>query len=116
MIPQSMAYAAMAGLPPMYGLYASVVPLLIYAVFGTSHHVAVGPVAVVCMMIKISILKHRHTKSIEERVAIAMMLSMLIGVFCMILAFLRMGFIENLFSIPAMRGFLSAVAILIIFE
>ena len=55
LIPESMTYAAMAGLPPIYGLYASVVPLLIYSVFGTSPHVAIGPVAVVCMMIKIAI-------------------------------------------------------------
>lgn len=61
LIPESMTYAAMAGLPPIYGLYASVVPLLIYSVFGSSPHVAIGPVAVVCMMIKIAIAKHAKT-------------------------------------------------------
>ena len=61
LIPESMTYAAMAGLPPIYGLYASVIPLLIYAIFGSSPHVAIGPVAVVCMMIKITIKKHAVT-------------------------------------------------------
>ena len=60
-IPESMTYAAMAGLPPIYGLYASIIPLIIYAFFGTSPHIAIGPVAVVCMMIKITISKHAVT-------------------------------------------------------
>lgn len=111
-----MTYAAMAGLPPIYGLYASVVPLLIYSVFGTSPHVAIGPVAVVCMMIKITIKKHAITHTTQERIELACILSMMIGGFCLILAIFKMGFIENIFSVPALRGFLSAVAILIIFE
>ena len=111
-----MTYAAMAGLPPMYGLYASVMPLLIYAVFGSSPHVGIGPVAVVCMMMKITIQKHSKTHSVHERIEMACVLSLMIGTFCLILSFFRMGFIENIFSIPALRGFLSAVAILIIFE
>jgi len=58
-----MTYAAMAGLPPIFGLYASVVPLLTYSIFGTSPHVAIGPVAVVCMMTKITIDKHATSSS-----------------------------------------------------
>ena len=116
LIPESMTYAAMAGLPPIYGLYASVTPLIIYAIFGSSPHVAIGPVAVVCMMIKIAIAKHATTHSVHERIELACILSMMIGTFCLVLSLLRMGFIENIFSIPALRGFLSAVAILIIFE
>jgi len=57
-IPESMTYAVMAGLPPIYGLYASIFPLIIYSIFGSSPHVAIGPIAVVCMMVKITIHKH----------------------------------------------------------
>ena len=112
LIPQSLAYAMLAGLPPVVGLYASILPLFAYAVFGTSRTLAVGPVAVISLM----------TASAAGAVAApgtaayweaAITLAALSGVMLVVLGLLRLGFLANLLSHPVISGFISASGLLI---
>ncbi len=112
LIPQSLAYAMLAGLPPVVGLYASILPLFAYALFGTSRTLAVGPVAVVSLM----------TASAAGAVAVpgtaeyweaAVTLAALSGVMLVVLGLLRLGFLANLLSHPVISGFISASGVLI---
>jgi len=111
LIPQGMAYALIAGLPPEYGLYASVVPLLIYAMLGTSPHLAVGPVALMALLVASA--ASTVANSPEEHIAISILLALMAGVMQFALGVLRMGFIVNLLSRPVLSGFTSAAAIVI---
>ncbi|MPQ93823.1 sodium-independent anion transporter [Thioclava sediminum] len=112
LIPQSLAYSLLAGMPPEYGLYASVLPLLIYAVFGTSRPLAVGPVAVISLMTAAAVGKVA-AQGTPEYIAAAVALAFLSGVMLVIMGFLRMGFITAFLSHPVLSGFTSAVGILI---
>ncbi len=112
LIPQSLAYALLAGLPPVVGLYASILPLVAYAIFGTSRTLAVGPVAVVSLMTA-SAAGAVAVQGTAEYLEAAITLAALSGVMLAILGFLRLGFLANLLSHPVISGFITASGILI---
>ena len=112
LIPQGMAYALIAGLPPVYGLYASVVPQLIYAIFGTSRQLSVAPVAMDSLLVAtgVSVLA---TEGSEAYITYAIMLAFFMGAAQLLLGVIRMGFITNLLAKPVISGFTSAAALII---
>ena len=112
LIPQSLAYASLAGLPPEVGLYASIAPLLLYAVFGTSRVLAVGPVAVVSLMTAAAIGEHAAVGS-AGYAAVAILLAFLSGAMLLVMGVLRLGFLANFLSHPVISGFITASALLI---
>tara|TARA_R110000868_G_scaffold78284_3_gene223587 strand:+ start:40492 stop:42216 length:1725 start_codon:yes stop_codon:yes gene_type:complete len=115
LIPQGMAYAMIAGLPPVYGLYASLLPILVYAFLGTSRQIAVGPVAMDSLLVAAG-LGTLAISGVENYIAMALFLAFMIGAFQMLLGFLRMGFLVNFMSRPVISGFTSAAAVIIIFS
>ena len=112
LIPQSMAYAQLAGLPPYYGLYASFLPPIIAALFGSSRQLATGPVAVVSLMTSAS-LEPLATAGSEGYIAYAILLALMVGVFQFALGVLRLGLVVNFLSHPVVNGFTNAAAIII---
>lgn len=112
LIPQSLAYALLAGLPPVVGLYASILPLVLYAVFGTSRTLAVGPVAVISLMTA-SAAGAVAAQGTTQYLEAAITLAMLSGVMLAILGLLRAGFLANLLSHPVISGFITASGVLI---
>src|SRR5690606_7247363 len=112
LIPQSLAYAMLAGLPPVVGLYASILPLIAYAVFGTSRTLAVGPVAVVSLLTATA-AGAVATPGGAEYVAAALTLALLSGLILFLMGLLRLGFIANLLSHPVISGFITASGLLI---
>lgn len=112
LIPQSLAYAMLAGLPPVVGLYASILPLVAYAIFGTSRTLAVGPVAVVSLMTA-SAVGAVAVQGTAEYLQAAITLAALSGVMLAVLGVLRLGFLANLLSHPVISGFITASGILI---
>ncbi|SDL00658.1 SulP family inorganic anion transporter [Pseudomonas indica] len=112
LIPQSLAYAMLAGLPPVAGLYASILPLLAYALFGSSRTLAVGPVAVVSLMTAAA-LGPLFPAGSADYVGAAMLLALLSGLMLAGMALLRLGFVANFLSHPVISGFISASGILI---
>lgn len=112
LIPQGMAYASIAGLPAVYGLYASIVPLIIYAIFGTSRQLAVGPVAMVSLLTATAIGSFQGLSS-TDYISYAILLAFLVGVIKFLLGVFRLGFLVNFLSYPVISGFTSAVAIII---
>ncbi|HIJ90909.1 MAG: SulP family inorganic anion transporter [Desulfobulbaceae bacterium] len=112
LIPQSMAYAQLAGLPAYYGLYASFLPPVVAALFGSSRQLATGPVAVVSLMTAAS-LESIATAGSEEFIAYAIMLALTVGFFQFFLGVFRLGLVVNLLSHPVVTGFTNAAAIII---
>jgi SulP family sulfate permease len=112
LIPQSLAYAMLAGLPPEVGLYASVLPLVAYAIFGTSRTLAVGPVAVVSLMTA-SAIGEIAMQGTEAYVAAAMLLALISGVMLILMGLFRLGFVANFLSHPVISGFITAAGLLI---
>jgi MFS superfamily sulfate permease-like transporter len=112
LIPQSMAYAQLAGLPPYYGLYASLFPPVIAALFGSSRQLATGPVAVVSLMTAAT-LEPLATAGSQQFIAYAILLSLMVGIFQFALGILRLGLVVNLISHPVINGFTNAAAIII---
>jgi|TARA_R100000501_G_scaffold7812_1_gene16179 SulP family sulfate permease len=112
LIPQSLAYALLAGLPPVVGLYASILPLVAYALFGTSRTLAAGPVAVLSLMTA-SAASAVAAQGTAEYVEAAITLAALSGILLAVLGFLRLGFLANLLSHPVISGFITASGILI---
>lgn len=112
LIPQGMAYAMIAGLPPVYGLYASIVPQIIYAILGTSRQLSVAPVAMDSLLVAtgVSVLAVEGT---EAYMSFAILLALFMGLFQLLLGVLRMGFITNLLSRPVISGFTAAAAFII---
>jgi len=112
LIPQGMAYALIAGLPPVYGLYASIVPQIIYAIFGTSRQLSVAPVAMDSLLVAagVSVLAVEGT---ETYIAFAILLAFFMGLFQLLMGVLKMGFLTNLLSKPVISGFTSAAALII---
>jgi Sulfate permease and related transporters (MFS superfamily) len=115
LIPQSLAYAMLAGLPPEVGLYASILPLIAYAIFGSSMTLAVGPVAVVSLMTAAAVSQVAAPGS-SAYLGAAILLALLSGVMLIGLGLARAGFLANLLSHPVISGFISASAILIAFS
>ena len=112
LIPQSMAYAQLAGLPAYYGLYASFLPPMIASLFGSSRQLATGPVAIVSLMTSAA-LEPLATAGSEGYIAYAIMLALMIGFFQFALGVLRLGVIINFLSHPVVNGFTNAGAIII---
>jgi sulfate permease, SulP family len=112
LIPQSLAYAMLAGLPPEMGLYASILPLVAYAVFGTSRALAVGPVAVVSLMTAAAV-GNLALQGTAEYAAAAIVLAFLSGLMLVLMGVFRLGFIANFLSHPVIAGFITASGILI---
>ncbi|AUJ64663.1 sodium-independent anion transporter [Aestuarium zhoushanense] len=112
LVPQSLAYALLAGLPAEAGIYASIVPIMLYSVFGTSRALAVGPVAVVSLMTAAAIGKVAQSGDIGYATA-ALTLAFLSGVMLLGLGLLRLGWIANFLSHPVIAGFITASGVLI---
>lgn len=112
-IPQSLAYALLAGLPPQTGLYVSIFPVIAYALLGSSMVQAVGPVAITAIM-TYSVLTPLAAPGSPQYVAFAATLSLISGVMVLACGFMRLGFLSQLLSRPVISGFISGSAILIV--
>ncbi len=113
LIPQGMAYALIAGMPPVYGLYAALVPILVYSILGTSMQLAVGPVAMDSLLVAAG-LGTLVLTGVESYISMALLLAFMVGVIQVSLGLLRMGFLTNFLSRPVISGFTSAAAVIII--
>ena len=112
LIPQGIAYALIAGLPPIYGLYCALVPQILYAIFGSSRQVAIGPVAMDSLIVATGVSTLALAGS-ESYISIAILLALLVGVIQFLLGIFSLGFIVNFLSKPVITGFTSAVALII---
>lgn len=112
LIPQSLAYAMLAGLPPEIGLYASIAPIIAYAVFGTSRALAVGPVAVISLM-TLAAASDVAPPGSAAFIEAALILAFLSGAMLLLMGVLRLGFLANLLSHPVVSGFITASGIII---
>jgi len=112
LIPQSMAYAMLAGLPPVYGLYASIIPLAIYAVFGTSRQLGIGPVAIVSILVATGV-GNLATPGSSRFIELVLATAFLVGVTQFLMGATRLGFFMNFISKPVLSGFTSAAAFII---
>lgn len=112
LIPQGIAYALIAGLPPIYGLYSALMPQIIYAIFGSSRQVAIGPVAMDSLIVATGVSTLALTGS-DSYIAIAILLALVVGAVQFLMGVFRLGFIVNFLSRPVITGFTSAVALTI---
>ena len=112
LIPQSLAYALLAGLPPEVGLYASILPLVAYGIFGSSTSLAVGPVAVVSLMTAAAIGRIAQEGTADYASA-AIVLALLSGGILTLMGIFRLGFIANFLSHPVISGFITASGLII---
>jgi SulP family sulfate permease len=112
LVPQSMAYAQLAGLPPYYGLYAAFLPVMIAALWGSSNQLGTGPVAVVSLLTASSLTPLAAPGS-EQYVALAVMLALLVGIVQLLLGAFKLGVIVNFLSHPVIVGFTNAAALII---
>lgn len=112
LIPQGIAYALIAGLPPIYGLYCALAPQVMYAIFGSSRQVAIGPVAMDSLIVATGVSTLALTGS-DSYIAIAILLALIVGTIQFLMGVLRLGFIVNFLSKPVITGFTSAVALII---
>ncbi len=115
LVPQGMAYALLAGMPPVTGLYASVVPLAVYALFGSSRHLAVGPVAMVSLLVHVGVSRLAESGT-AEYLSLVLLLTLMVGALKLAFGLLGMGFLLHFVSRAAIGGFTSAAAILILFS
>lgn len=115
LIPQAMSYAMLAGLPPYVGLYASIIPLIVYALFGTSRQLAVGPVAMVALLVASGVGALAETGT-DHYIALAILLALMVGVIQFGMGVFRLGFLTNFLSHPVISGFTSAAALIIGFS
>lgn len=112
LVPQAMSYALLGGLPPYIGLYASVLPMIVYAFFGTSRQLAVGPVALVALLVASGIGLMAPLGS-ERYIELTILLSLLVGLVFLTMGLFRLGFLTNFLSHPVISGFTSAAALII---
>ncbi len=112
LIPQGMAYALLAGMPPIYGLYGGLVPLFLYGVLGTSRQLSIGPVAISALLVLAGISQLAEPRS-AEYIMLVITTGLLVGVLQAALGFVRLGFLVNFLSHPIIIGFTSAAAIII---
>lgn len=115
LIPQGMAYALLAGLPPIYGLYAAIAPLAIYAIFGTSRQLAIGPVAIISMLISAGIGRFAEPGS-DAYISLVLVTALMVGATQFLMGVFRLGFMMNFISKPVLSGFTSAAAFIIGFS
>jgi SulP family sulfate permease len=112
LIPQGIAYALIAGLPPIYGLYCALVPQVMYAIFGSSRQVAIGPVAMDSLIVATGVSTLALAGS-DSYISIAILLGLMVGTIQFIMGIFSLGFIVNFLSKPVITGFTSAVALII---
>ena len=112
LIPQGMSYAMIAGLPPVYGLYAALFPQIVYAFMGTSRQLAVGPVAMDSLLVAAG-LGALSLSGPEEYLMLAVFLALFMGAIQLLMGGLKLGFLVNFLSRPVISGFTSAAAIII---
>lgn len=112
LIPQSLAYAMLAGLPPEVGLYASIVPLFLYTIFGTSRTLAVGPVAVISLMTA-AVVGKLAVQGSPEYITLVLVLTFMSGLMLTLMGLVRLGFLANFLSHPVISGFISASGLII---
>lgn len=115
LIPQGMAYAMLAGLPPIYGLYTAFVPQLVYAVLGTSRQLGVGPVAMDSLLVAVTIGQFAQIGT-PSYISLAILLAFMVGFIQLLFGLLRMGFLVNFLSNPVISGFTSGAALIIGFS
>jgi SulP family sulfate permease len=114
LVPQGMAYAMLAGLPPIVGLYASTIPLVLYALFGTSRQLAVGPVAMVSLLVAAGVgAVAGEGADTATIVGLAALLALMVGVIQTAMGVFRLGFLVNFLGHPVVSGFTSAAALII---
>jgi len=112
LVPQSMAYAQLAGLPPYYGLYAAFLPVLVGALWGSSHQLATGPVAMVSLLTGATLSQFAALGS-DQFIALAILLALMVGVMQLAMGLFRLGLIVSFLSHPVIVGFTNAAAIII---
>ena len=112
LIPQGMAYALIAGLPPVYGLYAALTPQIVYTIMGTSRQLAVGPVAMDSLLVAAG-LSALSINDLGEYIQMAILLSLMVGIIHLILGIFKMGFFVSFLSKPVISGFTSGAALII---
>ncbi len=115
LIPQGIAYALIAGLPPIYGLYTALVPQVMYAIFGSSRQVAIGPVAMDSLIVAAGVSTLALTGT-DSYIEIAILLALMVGAIQLLMGVFRLGFIVNFLSKPVISGFTSAAALIIGFN
>ena len=115
LIPQGIAYALIAGLPPIYGLYSALVPQVMYAIFGSSRQVAIGPVAMDSLIVATGVSTLALAGS-DSYISIAILLALVVGAIQFLMDVFRLGFIVNFLSKPVITGFTSAAALIIGFN
>eukprot|EP01133_Synstelium_polycarpum_P019002 gene19002-22746_t len=115
LVPQGMAYAMVANLPPIYGLYSSIIPVLAYAIFGTSRQLSVGPFAIISILVLQTVDAHVGTENQDMilRTSVSILLALVCGLYQTILGLMRFGFVANFLSDPVKSGFISGSAIII---
>lgn len=109
LIPQGMAYAFLAGVPPVYGLYASIVPLLLYILFGTSRYVTIGPAALISLLV-LTGLDQINITDPEEYLNAVFLIAMIAGAIQFLMGLLKLGYIINFISQPVLKGFILGAA------
>ena len=112
LVPQGMAYAMLAGMPPIYGLYGGLIPLLLYAILGTSRQMSIGPVAISALLVLAGVNQLAEPFS-SEFIVLVIITGLMVGIMQVLLGLLRLGFIVNFISHPVIVGFTSAAAIII---
>lgn len=112
LIPQGIAYAMIAGLPPIYGLYTAMIPQLVYAIFGTSRQLAVGPVAMDSLIVAAGVATLADIGT-ENFIEFAILLAFIMGVLQVLFGIFKLGFLVNFLSRPVISGFTSAAALII---
>ncbi len=112
LVPQGMAYASLAGMPPIYGLYAGLVPLFLYAVIGTSRQLSIGPVAISALLVLAGVSQIAEPLT-PEYISLVILAGFMIGVGQMLMGFMKLGFLVNFISHPVIVGFTSGAAIII---
>jgi SulP family sulfate permease len=113
LVPQGMAYALLAGMPTIYGLYTSIVPLYIYAVFGTSQQLSMGPMAITSLLLGVAAARSGYEEASHDYIAYALNVSLVVGVLVLLLGIFRLGTLANLISPSVLTGFLTASALVI---
>lgn len=115
LVPQGMAYGLLAGLPPIYGLYSGIIPMFLYAFFGTSRQLSVGPVALVSLLILSGVGQFAEPGT-DYFVSLAISTALIAGIIQILLGLFRLGFLVNFLSHPVISGFTSAAALIIAFS
>jgi high affinity sulfate transporter 1 len=112
-MPIAIAYSQLAGVPPVHGLYASILPLVLYAIFGSSRQLIMAPDAATCAIVAATVIPLAGSDSLRY-VSLSMTLAMITGVFCIVAGAIRLGFLTNFLARPILTGYLNGIALSII--